>query len=113
MISTLCRDLENAYLNAPCREKIWFEGGIECGEDQGKVCVIVRSLYGLKSAGAAFWYSLAQLLQDLGYMSSRADPDVWMRAATRDDGHEYYEMLFVYVDDILVLSHRVTDAFQS
>ena len=20
-------DLENAYLNAPCREKIWFEGG--------------------------------------------------------------------------------------
>jgi hypothetical protein len=21
-------DLENAYLNAPCREKIWFEGGV-------------------------------------------------------------------------------------
>ena len=25
-------DLENAYLNATNREKIWFEGGIECGE---------------------------------------------------------------------------------
>jgi hypothetical protein len=24
--------LENTYLNAPCREKIWFEGGIECGK---------------------------------------------------------------------------------
>jgi hypothetical protein len=47
-------DLENAYLNAPCREKIWFEAGLECGEDRGKVCIIVRSLYGLKSAGAAF-----------------------------------------------------------
>jgi hypothetical protein len=35
-------NLENAYLNAPCREKIWFEGGLECGEDKGKVCVIVR-----------------------------------------------------------------------
>jgi hypothetical protein len=23
-------DLENAYLNAKCKEKIWFEGGIEC-----------------------------------------------------------------------------------
>jgi hypothetical protein len=40
-------DLENAYLNAPCREKIWFEGGIECGKDQGKACMVVSSLYGL------------------------------------------------------------------
>jgi hypothetical protein len=23
-------DLEDAYLNAPCVEKIWFEGGLEC-----------------------------------------------------------------------------------
>jgi hypothetical protein len=54
-------DLENAYLNAPaCREKIWFEGGgIECGEDYGKVCIVVCSLKGLKSAsGAAFRSSL-------------------------------------------------------
>ena len=102
-IGIMSCDLENAYLNAPCREKIWFEGGIECGEDQGKVCVIVRSLlYGLKSATrAAFRSSLAQILQDIGYTSSRADPDMWMQAAARDNGHEYYEMLFVYVDDIL------------
>jgi hypothetical protein len=37
-------DLENAYLNAPCVEKIWFKGGIECGSDKGKVCVVVRAL---------------------------------------------------------------------
>eukprot|EP00956_Cyclotella_meneghiniana_P022806 scaffold43502_cov23-Cyclotella_meneghiniana.AAC.1 len=29
-------DIGNAYLNAPCREKIWFKAGIECGEDKGK-----------------------------------------------------------------------------
>jgi hypothetical protein len=101
---------ENAYLNAPCREKIWFKGGLECGEDKGKVCVIVCSLYRLKSAGAAFRATLAQLLQDLGYKSSKADPDVWMHEAVRDDGHKYYEMLFVYVDDILALSHKAQDA---
>jgi hypothetical protein len=101
-------DLENAYLNAPCREKIWFEGGLECGEDKGKVCVIIRSLYGLKSAGAAFRAELAQLLQDLGYKSSQANPDVWMREAVKANGHQYYEMLFVYVDDILALSHQAT-----
>jgi hypothetical protein len=80
-IDIMSCDLENAYLNAPCKEKIWFEGGIECGEDQGKVCVIVRSLYGLKSAGAAFRSALAQLLRDLGYESTKADPDVWIRKA--------------------------------
>jgi hypothetical protein len=111
-IDIMSCDLENAYLNAPCREKIWFEGGLECGEDRGKVCVVVRSLYGLKSAGAAFRSSLAQILRDLGYESSRADPDVWMRKAVRDDGHQYYEMLFVYVDDILALSHRAKDAIE-
>ena len=29
-------DLENAFIQAPCRKKIWFEGGLECGEDQGR-----------------------------------------------------------------------------
>ena len=77
-IDILSVDLENAYLNAPCREKIWFEGSIECGEDQGKVCVIVQLLYGLKSVGAAFRSSLAQALYDLGYQSTKADPDVWI-----------------------------------
>jgi hypothetical protein len=36
-IDIMSCDLKNAYLNAPCKEKIWFEGGIECSEDQGKV----------------------------------------------------------------------------
>jgi hypothetical protein len=34
----------------PCHEKIWFEGGLECGEDKGKVLIVIRPLYGLKSA---------------------------------------------------------------
>jgi hypothetical protein len=89
-----------------------FEGELECGKDRGKVCVIVHSLYRLKSAGAAFWSSLAQILRDLGYESLRADPDVWMRKAARDDGHQYYEMLFVYVDNILALSHRAKDMIE-
>jgi ribosomal protein L31E len=105
-------DLENAYLNAPCREKIWFEGGLECGEDKGKVCIIVRLLYSLKRSGAAFRAALAQVLQDLGYKSSKADPDVWMREAVKANGHKYYEMLFVYVDDILALSHQATMSIQ-
>jgi hypothetical protein len=62
--------LENAYLNAPCMEKIWFEGGIECGSDKGKVCVVVHALYGLKLAGASWHVMLAQALHDIGFIST-------------------------------------------
>ena len=102
-------NLENAYLNATNREKIWSEGGIECGEDKGKVLVVVRALYGLKFAGSAWRAALAEALVQLGFKSIRADPDVRIRAAVCLDGGKYYEMIFVYVDDILALSHKATE----
>ena len=71
-------DLENAFLNATNREKIWFEGGIECVEDKGNVLVIVRALYELKSAGSAWRAELAEALVQLGFKSTRPDPDVWI-----------------------------------
>jgi hypothetical protein len=95
-------DLENAYLNAPCVEKIWFEGGLECGSDKGKVCAVVHALYHLKPAGA----SLAQALRDIGFVSTIADPNVWIQPAACIYGYEYYEMLLVYVDDVLAISHE-------
>ncbi len=52
-LDAMAGDVNNAYLNAKCREKIWFEGGIETGEDKGKVLIVTQVLYGLKSSGAA------------------------------------------------------------
>ena len=71
-------DVGNAYLNAPCREKIWFVGGLECGPEQrGKVLVITRALYGLKSSGAAWRATFAKTLEQLGFKDTRIDPDVY------------------------------------
>jgi hypothetical protein len=100
-------DISNAYLHAPCREKIWTVAGKEFGSDSGCVMLVVRALYGLKSSGASWRAMLAQSLTEIGYASTRADPDVWIRAAFKPDGTEYYEMVLVYVDDILHLSHDV------
>ncbi len=44
----------NAYITAPVKEKVWTILGPEFGLDSGKSAIIVRALYGLKSAGAAF-----------------------------------------------------------
>jgi hypothetical protein len=98
-LDVLAGDVTNAYLNAPCRERIWFEGGVETGEDCGKVLVITRALYGLKSSGAAWRADLAATLRDLHFASTQADPDVWIRSAGT-----HYEMILVYVDDILIFS---------
>jgi hypothetical protein len=104
-LDVMACDIGNAYLNAPCREKVWFKGGIETGEDKGKVLVITRALYGLKSSGASWRSTLVTTLRGLGFEETYADPDTWRRKATRNDGTEYYELLLVYVDDILLVSH--------
>lgn len=98
-------DVGNAYLNAECREKIYTIAGPEFGSDQGKVMIIRKALYGLKSSGAAWRALLATTLRDLGYKSSIADPDVWIKPAVKPNAFEYYDMILVYVDDILHISH--------
>ena len=69
-------DIQNAYLTAPNAEKSWTKLGPEFGEDCGKLALIVRALYGQKSAGASFRNHLADCLGHLGYTPCLADPDV-------------------------------------
>ena len=103
-LDILSADVENAYLTAPCREKCWTIGGKEFGSNQGKPFIITKALYGLKSSGAAFRALLAETLDGMGFKSSHADPDVWLRPAVKPDGEKYYEYILVYVDDILTMS---------
>ena len=44
--------IQNSYLTAPLREKACTTFGPEFGLDAGKVLIIVRALYCLKSSGA-------------------------------------------------------------
>jgi Reverse transcriptase (RNA-dependent DNA polymerase) len=97
-------DVQGAYLNAPCREKVYIVCGPEFGESAGRIAVIVKALYGLKSSGFAWRSHLAETLSSLGFTMCVADNDVWMRAATRKDGTEYYEYVLVYTDDLLCIS---------
>ena len=103
-LKVLGRDIQNAYLTAPCREKVFTYAGPEFGSDKGKLMIAVRALYGLKSSGAAFRDFLAEELHDAGYTPSKADPDVYMRPAIKSNTFEYYEYILTYVDDVLCIS---------
>ena len=99
-------DILNAYLQAPSSEKYYIpKCGMEFGlENVGKRTKIVRALYGSKSSGRDFRNHLRSCMTHLGFHSCKADPDVWMREATKCDGTPYYQYALLYVDDVLVIA---------
>eukprot|EP00804_Cyclotella_cryptica_P020326 CCRYP_014066-RA/>CCRYP_014066-RA protein AED:0.16 eAED:0.16 QI:0/0/0/1/1/1/3/0/747 len=109
-------DVLNAYITAPCREKIWTTLGKEFGDDCGRKAIVVRALYGLKSSGAAFRAHLAGCMREMGYVSCPADPDLWLKEQTDRKGRKYYSYILCYVDDLLVVHHnpkRIMDRINS
>jgi hypothetical protein len=104
-LDIMCADVGNAYLNAPCKEKIWTVAGIEFGSEAGSTMIIVRALYGLKTSGASWAAMLAESLASMGYKPTEADRNVWIKPSVKPDGFRYYQMILVYVDDILHVSH--------
>ena len=70
-LEVLACDIQNAYLTADCREKIYIIAGPEFGSEEGNIMVIRKALYGLKSSGAAFRAHLAETLYDLSYLPIR------------------------------------------
>jgi hypothetical protein len=105
-IDVWAADVLNAYITAPCREKIWTTLGPEWGPDQGKKAIVVRALYGLKSSGAAFRAHLGGFMREMGYRPCQADPDLWMKEQTHRNGEAYWSYILCYVDDLLVMHHN-------
>jgi hypothetical protein len=90
----------NAYLEAFTREKLFIVAGPEFGSTlEGHVLLIEKALYGLRSSGARWHERLANTLRGMGWLPSRADPDVWMM-----DAGSNWEYICVYVDDLLIHS---------
>ena len=56
----------------------------------------------MKDTGASWRAHLSVVIQDqLGYKSTKADPDMYMKPKRDVQGQEYYAYLIVYVDDLL------------
>ena len=92
-------DVGNAYLEAYTDEKLCIIAGPEFKELQGHLLIMVKALYGTRSGGARWHDRLFDILQELKFKPSKADPDVWMRP---DPGGTCYEYIAVYVDDLTI-----------
>ena len=106
-LDVLAGDIQNAFLEAETKEKIFFYAGDEWKSDKDKVVVVIRALYGLKSSALQFRNHLADTLGNrLGFKSSLADPDLWYKASTDASGFQYYSYILVYVDDLLIIDKQ-------
>ena len=79
-------------MTAPCQETVWICGGIEFGAMAGKILVVEKALYGLKSSGAASRAYLAETIDSIGFKSSMADLDIWLRQMVRNIMSTSYAM---------------------
>ena len=89
-------DIYNTYLNT----KTW--AGPEFGNNKGKICIIVRALYGVTSSGAVHCNNSIQTVRDLSSESCPANADIWRHPVIKIDGSKYYEYILTYVGDYLI-----------
>lgn len=99
-LQCLAGDIGNAYLNAETKEKVYVVIGLEFGPElEGRIAIVRKGLYGLKTSGNAWHSHFANTLHSMGFTPTRFDPDVWLRQ--RDDGTGY-DYISTYVDDFLI-----------
>jgi hypothetical protein len=83
-LEILSADVQNAYLNAPTKERIYTIAGPEFGHgNEGRPVIIVRALYRLRLSGVRWHDHLVATLREAGFKAGKADADVWMRPAVK------------------------------
>ena len=92
-------DVGNAYLEAYTDPNLCIIVGPEFKELQVHLLIMIKTLHGTRSGGARWHDRLSDILQELKFKPSKADPDVWMRP---EPGGTCYEYIAVYVDDIAI-----------
>ena len=92
-------------MTSKCRGKVWCKAGAEFGaEDKGKIILIIRVLYKVRSSRLAFQYLLVDKIWEVRCRPSRAD-HVWLRPAIKVNGDTYNEYVMPYVDDVNAIGH--------
>ena len=74
--------------------------------------MIVKASCGLNSSEVSFRTFISDKLGDMVCKSSIADPDVWIRPATKLYGEQYYEYILMYVYNLLEISQNAASVIR-
>jgi hypothetical protein len=97
-------DIKSAYLNAGLKDTIYMKAppGYLKVQDEGKVLLLLHSLYSLKQAGFEWSEELEKFFLDAGYTRSQVDQAVYSRHIA-----EEHTVITVSVDDMAVTSKHM------
>jgi hypothetical protein len=92
-------DVKSAYLHGTLNEIIFMNQPPGYNDNSGRVCLLIRSLYGLKQAGNVWNQELNRVLQKIKFGQLKSDYCCYIKRL--DDN---FTALLVWVDDFLSLS---------
>ena len=92
-------DVKGAYLNGNLEEEVYMLQPDGFGDGTGKVCRLIKTLYGLKQAGREWNKVLNMRLRDKGFKNLEADPCAFIR-----DTNKHIEIITAWVDDLLLFT---------
>jgi len=97
--------VKSVYLNAPLNETVYMtppRGVLKTGQE-GKVCRLLKGLYGLKQAGRVWHQELTKVfVTNLGFKRSAVDHSVFYRQSSDE-----HSIVAVATDDMAVTSTLV------
>mgnify|MGYP002717087130 FL=1 len=97
-------DVKTAFLNGNLDERIYMqqpEGFIQDGQE-GKVCELQKSIYGLKQASRSWNIRFDETVKTYGFLQLEDEPCVYKLI---HEGKVVF--LILYVDDILLIGNDV------
>ncbi|CAL8157474.1 unnamed protein product [Prunus armeniaca] len=95
-------DVKNVFLHGDLNEEIYMDlpHGIPVTSNEGVVCKLRKSLYGLKQSPIAWFGRFATSMKKFGYVQSNSDHTLFLK---RHKGK--LTALIIYVDDMIVVGN--------
>ena len=92
-------DVKTTFLNGVIEEEVYIKQpeGFETHEKKTHVCRLKKAMYGLKQASRAWYGRIDSYLQQLGFVKSDVDPNLYYLMVENEP-----LILVLYVDDLFL-----------
>ena len=69
----------------------------------GKKELIIHAFYVGKRAGEDYWRRVQSVMDEMGFKSYKADPEIWFCYSVKYYGTDYYQYVLLYTNNILAI----------
>lgn len=94
-------DVKTAFLYGDLEETVYMKQPKGYDDESGRVCKLMKSLYGLKQASRCWSKKFASFIQDFDFRGSQSDPCIFIY-----NGQKGVIILAMYVDDGMLAAER-------